>query len=124
MRKSGISKAWITDTGRNGRPDFRDNPQKCQQWCNVVGGLGLRPTSNVSGMQSLLQSAVLDAVIWSKTPGESDGCSPGSGQSCVRVDQMCQRDCNSSFQKCPAPEAGQWDDVMIKTLVDNANPPL
>jgi cellulase/cellobiase CelA1 len=124
FKRNGISKAWITDTGRNGKADVRNSPQECEQWCNVKGGLGLRPTSNVSAIQSRLHSAMLDAVVWSKTPGESDGCSPNSSQKCTRVDSFCQRDCNSSFQKCPAPEAGQWDDDMIKVLVQNANPAL
>eukprot|EP00347_Sterkiella_histriomuscorum_P017690 403348372 len=124
FKKNGISKNWITDTGRNGVPEMRSSAQQCQNWCNVKGGLGLRPTSQVQELQKLLQSASLDAVVWSKTPGESDGCSPGSGQQCTRVDQMCQRDCQSEFQKCPAPEAGQWDDDMIKYLSDHAQPQL
>jgi cellulose 1,4-beta-cellobiosidase len=48
MKKNGIDKAWITDTGRNGKVDARISPQQCEQWCNVKGGLGIRPTSNVS----------------------------------------------------------------------------
>ena len=80
MKRNGISKHWITDTGRNGVPESRSSADQCAQWCNVKSGLGLRPTSNVSALQGQLRSAQLDAVIWSKTPGESDGCSPGSGQ--------------------------------------------
>ncbi len=89
MQRNGIQKTWITDTGRNGRVDARNGPQQCEQWCNVKGGLGIRPTSNVSDIQSRLESAHLDALVWAKTPGESDGCSPGSGQSCTRVDSFC-----------------------------------
>ena len=86
--------------------------------------MGIRPTSNVADIQARLESAHLDAVVWAKTPGESDGCSPNSQQKCTRVDAFCARDCNSTFQKCPAPEAGDWDDDMIKILAENANPAL
>jgi hypothetical protein len=41
---------------------------------------------------------------------------------CVRVDSMCQRDCYEGYQLCPAPEAGKWDDNMIKVLVAGWNP--
>lgn len=40
--------------------------------------MGIRPTSDVS-MLSTLTNATIDALFWLKTPGESDGCSPGSG---------------------------------------------
>ena len=124
MKRNGISKTWITDTGRNGVPNVRTGATQCQQWCNIKSGIGFRPTSKVSNFQAKLSSATLDALVWAKTPGESDGCSPGSGQKCTRVDNMCQRDCNTAFQKCPAPEAGQWDDNMMKYLADHAKPTL
>jgi len=57
FKKAGISKNWITDTGRNGRPLARTSPNACEQWCNVKGGLGIRPTSNVAAMQAKLVSA-------------------------------------------------------------------
>ena len=42
-------------------------------WCNPPGaGLGLRPTANTG-------VALLDAYLWVKTPGESDGsCDPST----------------------------------------------
>lgn len=122
FKHSGISKAWITDTGRNGNVNIRTSPHACQQWCNIKGRLGKIPTSQVSEIQAKLTSATLDAVAWLKTPGESDGCSPGSGITCVRVDSMCQRDCFEGYQKCPAPEAGKWDDDMIKILMTGWTP--
>jgi hypothetical protein len=48
FKKSGISKYWITDTGRNGNLYARKGTRECEQWCNIIGGLGIRPTSNVS----------------------------------------------------------------------------
>lgn len=35
---------------------------------------------------------------------------------------MCQRDCYEGYQLCPAPEAGKWDDNMIKVLVSGWSP--
>jgi len=122
FKHAGINKSWITDTGRNGNNYIRTSPHACQQWCNIKGRLGRVPTSQVSDIQSKLESATLDALAWLKTPGESDGCSPGSGVTCVRVDSMCQRDCYEGYQKCPAPEAGKWDDDMIKFLMSGWTP--
>ena len=119
LKTNGINKNWITDTARNGDPNIRNTPDACAQWCNIKSKLGFVPTSNVGGAQSKLISAKLDAFIWAKPPGESDGCSPGNGISCTRVDFMCQRDCAKPWQKCPAPEAGRWDDDMIKIFASS-----
>ena len=49
-------------------------------WCNPPGsGLGLRPTTNTAAITNSLDSylpastALLDAYLWVKTPGQSDG---------------------------------------------------
>lgn len=56
---------FIIDTGRNGVGDMR---QSCSNWCNVRGaGVGLIPTTDTA-------SPMVDAYLWLKTPGESDGC--------------------------------------------------
>jgi endoglucanase len=64
-------KHFIVDTGRNGLGATAD-----KQWCNPDGrSLGERPTTQ-TGL------AYVDAYLWIKTPGESDGaCSgaPGAG---------------------------------------------
>lgn len=65
-------KHFIIDTGRNGLGQTAD-----AQWCNPAGrALGIRPTSSTG-------NALVDAFLWIKTPGESDGAcngNPASGQ--------------------------------------------
>ena len=60
-------KHFIVDTGRNGlgpTPDY--------QWCNPDGrALGTRPTTSTG-------NALVDALLWIKTPGESDGACNGA----------------------------------------------
>jgi endoglucanase len=64
-------KHFIIDSGRNGLGPTADN-----QWCNPAGrALGTRPTTSTG-------VAGLDAYLWIKTPGESDGAcngAPGAG---------------------------------------------
>ncbi len=114
QRNNIYGKFWITDTGRNGNTNIRNSPFACQQWCNVKGTLGYLPTSAIfSQIQKKLFSAKLDALLWLKPPGESDGC---SGSLCLKADTMCMRECSSVWQKCPAPYAGNWDSKMIEIL--------
>lgn len=99
-------KYFVTDTGRNGVPDSRAN---CANWCNSKGaGLGLLPTANTG-------NTLIDAFLWIKTPGESDGCAPASS-TCLRYDSMC----SSADSLLPAPEAGKWFDNEIHILAKNA----
>ena len=100
---------YITDTSRNGVTNERND---CSNWCNIKGaGLGRLPSSNVSdlGLNNL------DAVVWVKTPGESDGT---SDQNAKRHDQHC----NSSDSYIPAPEAGQWSEDIFIMLAKDAVP--
>ena len=56
----------VIDTSRNGR-----GPAPGDAWCNPAGrGLGLPPTTTPG-------RAPLDALLWIKTPGESDGTCNG-----------------------------------------------
>jgi endoglucanase len=58
---------FIIDTGRNGR-----GPTADYQWCNPTGrALGNRPTTQTG-------NALVDAFLWIKTPGESDGACNGN----------------------------------------------
>ena len=65
-------KHFIIDTGRNGLGPTSDN-----QWCNPDGrAIGRRPTTNTG-------IGLVDAFLWIKTPGESDGAcngAPAAGQ--------------------------------------------
>jgi endoglucanase len=65
-------KHFVIDSGRNGLGPTSDN-----QWCNPAGrALGIRPTTNTG-------VAGLDAYLWIKTPGESDGACNGAPASGV-----------------------------------------
>jgi cellulose 1,4-beta-cellobiosidase len=101
---------YITDTSRNGVTNERGD---CSNWCNIKGsGLGERPTTDVSH----LGAPKLDALVWIKTPGESDGTTDTSG----RYDPKC----TSSDSASGAPEAGQWFESFFVDLVNNAVPPV
>jgi cellulose 1,4-beta-cellobiosidase len=114
--QAGITgKKFITDTGRNGYDQARVGSTECQQWCNVKGGIGLKPSSQTTNPD------LIDAWYWLKTPGESDGCQGTyNSEDCVREDAMCAQNCDDGYQLCPAPEAGQWFDEELQVLVDNA----
>lgn len=102
---------YITDTSRNGVTRMR---MDCSNWCNIKNsGLGRRPTTDVSD----LGLSNLDALVWVKTPGESDGTSDTSSP---RYDSMC----TSGDSFIPSPEAGQWSEDFYVMLAKNANPPL
>ncbi len=60
-------KHFVIDTGRNGL-----GPTSTFQWCNPAGrALGIRPTTATG-------NALVDAYLWIKTPGESDGACNGA----------------------------------------------
>lgn len=81
----GGSKGFVIDTSRNGK-----GPTSTNEWCNPRGrGLGKNPTTN-TGVLSL------DAYLWVKVPGESDGT------------------CNGG------PAAGEWWNTIANELIRNA----
>ena len=85
---SEIGLHFVIDTSRNGRGP------KGTRWCNPPGrGLGQRPTTDTG-------NPLLDAFLWIKTPGESDG------------------ECRN------APKAGRWWPRYALGLARRANPPL
>lgn len=99
--------AFVIDTSRNGVIDSRG---VWGSWCNIAkAGLGERP--------AISPRPGIDAYLWIKPPGESDGTSnnqaPRFDANCVNGDAMPG-----------APEAGQWFEEHIVSLVRNANPPL
>lgn len=63
-------KGFLIDTSRNGRGAYEGE----EAWCNPPGrALGLAPTTSPS-------LAGVDAIVWAKIPGESDGtCRGGLG---------------------------------------------
>ncbi|MFD4258557.1 glycoside hydrolase family 6 protein [Streptomyces sp. NPDC058534] len=95
-------------------------------WCNQSGaGLGERPQSS--------PAAGIDAYVWMKPPGESDGASEeidndeGKG-----FDRMCDptyegnaRNGNNPSGSLPnAPVSGHWFSAQFQELMKNAYPPL
>ncbi len=99
--------AWLIDTGRNGRGGIR---HQWGYWCNNRGaGLGARPTA--------APAPGIDAYVWVKPPGESDGTSDPTA---ARYDP----DCGKEDAAPSAPGAGEWFHPYFVELVRNANPPL
>lgn len=108
LAKVGITgKGFIIDTSRAGVPGART---KGGNWCNVKNaGLGPRPRAQPSPR--------VDAWVWIKPPGESDGTSDPKSS---RYDVNC-----SSEDAMPgAPEAGTFFAAYFMSLAENANPPL
>ena len=101
---------FVIDTSRNGVGPWQpaDHPAgDPQDWCNPPDrSLGLRPTANTS-------QPLVDAYLWVKIPGESDG--------------QCYRWTSGPLDPVRGiqdPAAGQWFPDMALELVQNANPPL
>jgi cellulose 1,4-beta-cellobiosidase len=108
LEKAGISgKRFLIDTSRNGRANLRT---AAGNWCNIKGaGLGERPRA--------APEALVDAYVWVKPPGDSDGT---SDRTAARFDENCASD-----DAAPnAPEAGKLFEPYLLDLVKNANPPL
>ena len=106
-----------------GRYDLRIHPGN---WCNQSGaGLGERPQAG--------PAAGIDAYVWMKPPGESDGASElidndeGKG-----FDRMCdptyegnvRNGDNPSGALPDAPVSGHWFPAQFQELMENAYPPL
>lgn len=86
----GTGQSYVIDTSRNGQGVYV-NAGDNEAWCNPPGrGLGVKPTTSTG--QNLV-----DAYLWVKTPGESDGACKGG------------------------PAAGQWFQSYAQGLIDRAN---
>ena len=108
LAKLGVTgKGFIIDTSRNGKAYIRSTPGN---WCNVKGaGLGERPR--------VAPAPNIDAYLWIKTPGESDGTADPKA---ARFDENCVSD-----DAMPgAPEAGELFAPYLLDLAKNATPPL
>jgi cellulose 1,4-beta-cellobiosidase len=106
LKTAGMPSQAIVDTARNGVTGLRE---EWGNWCNVNGaGFGVRPTGTTG-------DALVDAFVWVKPGGESDGTSDTSAD---RYDSFCGKP--DAFQ--PAPEAGQWNQAYFEMLLKNAKP--
>ncbi|KAF9554540.1 cellobiohydrolase [Agrocybe pediades] len=111
LQAAGFPAHFIIDQGRSGKGGIRT---EWGQWCNVKNaGFGMRPTSD----QAVIKNPNVDAIVWVKPGGESDGT---SDRSSPRFDEMCV----SEVAHVPAPEAGTWFNEHVVNLVKNADPPL
>lgn len=97
-------------------------------WCNnPAAGLGLRPTANTG-------TPLLDAYLWVKTPGQSDGqCDAAGGARAWDYSAYTQpgwpTDPSQQLLFDPLwglfdPAAGAWFPQMALKLLQNAQPPL
>ncbi|TDC75655.1 glycoside hydrolase family 6 protein [Streptomyces hainanensis] len=98
-----------------GRLDRRSRPDN---WCNQAGaGLGERPAA--------APAPGVDAYVWAKPPGESDGY---AGPSTNPVERMCDPDAWPGRQPSgalpDAPPKGEWFPAHFRQLLTNAWPPL
>jgi endoglucanase len=101
---------FVIDTSRNGQGPWVPPPHPAgdpQDWCNPPDrGLGYRPTADTG-------VPLLDAYLWVKIPGESDG--------------QCYRWTTGPLDPVRGtldPAAGQWFPDMALELARFANPPL
>ncbi|KAH7007585.1 1, 4-beta cellobiohydrolase [Ilyonectria destructans] len=98
---------FITDQGRSGKQPT--GQAQWGDWCNAKGtGFGTRPSANTG-------DSLLDAFVWIKPGGESDGTSDTSA---TRYDYHC----GYADALQPAPEAGTWFQAYFEQLLTNANP--
>ncbi|CDO73586.1 Carbohydrate-Binding Module Family 1 / Glycoside Hydrolase Family 6 protein [Trametes cinnabarina] len=108
LASSGFPAQFIVDQGRAGQQNLR---QQWGDWCNIKNaGFGTRPTTSTG-------NPLIDAIVWVKPGGESDGTSNSSSP---RYDSTC----SLPDATVPAPEAGTWFQTYFETLVSRANPPL
>lgn len=105
---------FVVDTSRNGLgpwqfPSTYPNDGVAQDWCNPPGrGLGARPAA-----APLADNALVDAYLWIKIPGESDGqCTRGTAGP------------TDPEWGVADPAAGQWFPQQALQLAQLADPPL
>jgi len=104
---------FVIDTSRNGvgpwQPPAGVYPD-AQDWCNAPErGLGFQPTAD-------LEQPLLDAYLWVKVPGESDGeCTRGLGPAGETIDPEWG---------LIDPPAGAWFPELALRLAHSSNPPL
>ncbi|OKI31411.1 hypothetical protein A6A25_26775 [Saccharothrix sp. CB00851] len=102
-----------------------DRRARVYNWCNQMGtGLGERPVA--------APRPGIDAYVWMKPPGESDGVSIQIPNS----EENFNRECDPFYDSRPtstydptgawpdAPLAGRWHSAQFQELLRNAHPPV
>lgn len=106
---------FVVDTSRNGLgpwqyPSTYADDAAALDWCNPPGrGLGVRPTADTG-------NALVDAYIWVKTPGQSDGTCNRNGTAIGSPDP--------EWGGIVDPAAGEWFPQQALELAQLASPPL
>ncbi|PVF92826.1 putative cellulose 1,4-beta-cellobiosidase II precursor [Serendipita vermifera] len=109
LAAKGVDVHFIVDQGRSGNQNY---PRIGLDWCNNKNAaIGPRPTTQTP-------DPLIDAIVWVKEPGQSDGTSDPNA---ARYDPVCGSD-DTAFK--PAPEAGSWFQAYFVHLLANANPPV
>jgi endoglucanase len=134
---------FVIDTSRNGQgptdmsvygaPPFNQpaaviTTLQSGNWCNApAAGLGLRPTTRTN-------VPLLDAYLWVKTPGQSDGqCDAAGGVRAWDYGAYTQPGWPTTTAEqshfdplwgIVDPAAGDWFPAQALALAHNANPPL
>jgi len=105
---------FVIDTGRNGQGPWDwaaagyTSAGVAQDWCNPPDrGLGIPPTTDTG-------NPLVDAYLWIKVPGESDG-------SCTRDGSTGDMDPERGIID---PAAGAWFPQQARELIEFANPDL
>ncbi|MBO3748851.1 glycoside hydrolase family 6 protein [Streptosporangiaceae bacterium NEAU-GS5] len=123
-RPTGPSSSTVLDTFVN--QSKVDRRIHAGNWCNQSGaGLGERPRAN--------PATGIDAYVWIKPPGESDGASSAiANDEGKGFDRMCDptytgndRNGNNMTGALPnSPLSGHWFSAQFQQLMTNAFPPL
>jgi cellulose 1,4-beta-cellobiosidase len=125
-RPTGASGTTVDAYVNSGKIDRRGHRGS---WCNQSGaGIGSRPTADpVAGTH-------LDAYVWIKPPGESDGTSDSTQTTPdpegKRYDPNCDPTKIGTLTGAPtgalpnSPSAGSWFPAEFRMLVENAFPAL
>jgi len=104
---------FVTDTSRNGTGPWTATPEQValgdvQDWCNPPErGVGKTPSS-------LTANSLIDAYLWLKIPGESDG----------QCNRWAPPGSEDPVRMMMDPAAGAWFPEAALELAQNANPAL
>lgn len=122
MSDAGFPNSYIIiDTGRNGEAQSRS---VWGNWCNIARArVGERPTSN--------PRPKIDAYVWVKPPGESDGSSENAPANAPladrnkKADPTCKYDAVNNIDPLDgAPVAGKWFLKHFENLVRQPGDPV
>lgn len=112
----GSDPHFVIDTSRNSE---KNGGEYCNTFCNPRNsGMGVFPTWKTA------DTSIIDAYLWIKIPGESDGCTSTlpNGASCPRFTSKCASmySIGSKGSEPRAPEAGDWFSFQAKQLAIRA----